>query len=193
MFCLQTFFLALSIKNSCTGKLKIKIRILDANTIMRTIQLNTRNMQHFSIPKTWQNIKVTVLFLLISVLKLLTILLCTYFKDLLKSSRKNSTYANRIKLKSTFFRKVNKVVLDASGFFEDDIYNSWCVFSDDEWDSIESESCRIDGGCERKSRRCIRRWRLRKWYLWSGFENNWFWLKMYSVRSCWWRKNYGCR
>lgn len=114
-------------------------------------------MQHFSIPKTWQNIKVIVLFLLISVLKVLTILLCTYFKDLLKSSRKNSTYANRIKLKNTFFRKVNKVVLDASGVFEDDIYNSWCVFSDDEWDSIESESCRIDGGCERKSRRCIRR------------------------------------
>lgn len=193
MFCLQTFFLALSIKNSCTGKLKIKIRILDANTIMRTIQLNTRNMQHFSIPKTWQNIKVTVLFLLISVLKVLTILLCTYFKDLLKSSRKNSTYANRIKLKNTFFRKVNKVVLDASSFFEDDIYNSWCVFSDGEWDSIESESCRIDGGCEWKSRRSIRRWRLTKWYLWSGFENNWFWLKMYSVRSCWWRKNYGYR
>ena len=148
MFCLQTFFLALSIKNSWTGKLKIKIRILDANTIMTTIQLNTRNMQHFSIPKTWQNIKVTVLFLLISVLKVLTILLCTYFKDLLKSSRKNSTYANRVKLKNTFFRKVNKAVLDASGFFEDDIYNSWCVFSDDEWDSIESKSCWIDGGCE---------------------------------------------
>ena len=105
-------------------------------------------MQHFSIPKTWQNIKVTVLFLLISVLKVLTILLCTYFKDLLKSSRKNSTYANRVKLKNTFFRKVNKAVLDASGFFEDDIYNSWCVFSDDEWDSIESKSCWIDGGCE---------------------------------------------
>ena len=88
MFCLKTLLLVLFIKNDRREKCKMKMSVLGANTIMSTIQVNSRNMQKFSSLDYWLDIKIIVVFLLIPILKVLTVLMYAYFKNLLKLSRK---------------------------------------------------------------------------------------------------------
>ena len=95
MFCLKTLFLVLSIKYNRRGKSKIKMKILDVNTTITTVQVNAKNIQKFSSLNYWLDIKIIVLFLLISILKVLTGLIYAYFEDLLKLSGKNGTNTNR--------------------------------------------------------------------------------------------------
>ena len=69
-------------KNSCSGKSTIKKRILNANAKRKIIQLISRNVQKFSLFKTWLGIKVTVLFISISTLKVLPIFVYIQFKNI---------------------------------------------------------------------------------------------------------------
>ena len=55
---------------------------------MATVQVNSRNIQKFSLLDYWLDIKYVILFLSISILKVVTILMYAYFNDLLRSSRK---------------------------------------------------------------------------------------------------------
>ena len=77
-FACELFILVLSDKNTRSGKSMIKKRILDANAIIIIIQLNSRNVQNFSLFNIWLDIKTITLFLSFNVLKMLTILIYIY-------------------------------------------------------------------------------------------------------------------
>lgn len=49
---------------NCSGKSKVKIRILGVHAITATMQLNLRNMQKYFLSKIWLKVKNIVLFLL---------------------------------------------------------------------------------------------------------------------------------
>ena len=117
------------------------MRILDANAMRTSIQLNWRNIYALSLFKIWLVIEYIVLFSSISILKLQYI----QFKNRSKLSQKTESNVTKWKcFTNTFFRKISGVSLSnkwAGYFFEDDSSCCLWIFSDGEteWNSIGGE------------------------------------------------------
>lgn len=107
---------------------------------MATVQVNSRNIQKFSLLDYWLDIKYVMLFLSISILKVVTILMYAYFKDLLRLSRKMAQMLLGKRIRRPWFSKVKMSNLDDSGIFEDDSGVSLWALVKDGWDLVKCEN-----------------------------------------------------
>ena len=107
---------------------------------MATVQVNSRNIQKFSLLDYRLDIKYVMLFLSISILKVVTILMYAYFKGLLRLSRKMAQMLLGKRIRRPWFSKVKMSNLDDSSIFEDDSGVSSWAFGGDRWDSIKFDS-----------------------------------------------------